>query len=345
MKVLVTGAGGFLGSSLVKKLLEMGETDIRCFIRRESHAKNLIRLGEGFPGATVEVYKGNLTSRADVEEAVMGIEVIYHCAAALKGSPSDMFFNTVVASKNLLDSIRMKGIKRIVLVSSFSVYGVATLPRKSWVNEMTGLEAHPEKRDPYTYVKTKQEKLFWDYHDRFGIPLVVIRPGVIYGSGGVSLPGRVGVPLPGVFLHLGNGNPLPLTHVENCAEAIVLAGRTPGIVGEVFNIHDDDLPTSREYLRYYKKKVRPIFSLWIPYPIFWGISYVYKKYVDYSQGQLPDVFTPYKTASVWKGNRFDNSKAKKTLNWKPSLSIRDGLERYFNSLSSRANSLDDAKQA
>lgn len=339
MKVLVTGAGGFLGSCLVRKLLEAGEREIRCFVRQESPRQDLIRLGEQYPGATVELYKGNLTSRVDVDEAIKGVEVIYHCAAAKKGSLADMFYNTVVASKNLLDSIRVGGIQRIVLVSSFSVYGVATLPRKACVNETTGLEGHPEKRDPYSYVKTKQENIFWDYHARFGIPLVVIRPGVIYGPDGVPLPARVGASLPGLFLHLGNGNTLPLTHVENCAEAIVLAGRTPGIAGEVFNIHDDDLPTSKEYLRYYKKKVRPIFSLSIPYPVFWGISLVYKKYVEYSRGQLPEVFTPYKTASMWKGNRFDNSKAKRMLNWRPSVSIRDGLRMYFEYLSSLPPSL------
>ena len=57
----------------------------------------------------------------------------------------------------------------------------------------------------------------------------------------------------GIFLHLGGSNPIPFTYVDNCADAIVLAGLTPGVDGEVFNVVDDNLPTSRQFLRLYKQ--------------------------------------------------------------------------------------------
>ena len=103
-----------------------------------------------------------------------------------------------------------------------------------------------------------------EYGRRFGIPYVILRPGAAYGPGDRGITGRVGIDTFGVFLHLGGSNRIPLTYVDNCAEAIVLAGLVKGVDGEVFNVVDDDLPTSRNFLRRYKKSVRSFRSLYIP---------------------------------------------------------------------------------
>ena len=101
-----------------------------------------------------------------------------------------------------------------------------------------------------------------DYARRFGIPYVLIRPGWVYGPGNPGIHGRVGIGTFGIFLHLGGGNTMPLTYVDNCAEATVLAGLTKGVEGEVFNIVDDDLPSSRKFLRLYKRNVRRFRSIY-----------------------------------------------------------------------------------
>src|SRR5204862_5238265 len=125
--------------------------------------------------------------------------------------------NTVVASKNLLEAIAAadRPIK-VVLVSSFGVYGVAGLPRGHVVDEETPLEPHPERRDLYSQAKLRQEKLFREYQAKAGFPLVVLRPGVIYGPRGSRISTRVGLNLMGIFLHLGGDNLLPLTYVASC---------------------------------------------------------------------------------------------------------------------------------
>jgi len=334
MKIFVTGSTGFLGSHLVKKLLESGERDIRCLVRQLSRAERLKAIADNYPDARIEFFKGNLVSKEDAREAVKGVDIIYHCAASLKGAVADMFLNTVVASKNLLEAIVNDGIniKRIVLVSSFSVYGVADLPKNAVITENTPLEKNPVKRDAYSYTKLKQELLFWKYYKKYKIPLVVVRPGVIYGPGGVAISTRVGVNLFGIFLHLGNNNLLPLTYVENCADAIVRAGRIPDIEGEVFNIVDDDLPTSKEYLKMYKKHVKKIRSISIPYWVFYIFSMFIEKYHRYSRGQIPDIFTPYKSASFWKGQKFSNEKIKKNLRWSPAIPTHDALKRTFGNI-------------
>ncbi len=327
MKILITGATGFLGGSLLERLLVHGERDIRCFVRAGSKLARINELVKKYPGATIELFNGTLGSPAGAAKALEGIDVVYHLAAALSGTAADMFLNTVVTSKNLLEAVVASGRPiKVVLVSSFGVYGVAELPRNHVLTEATPLEEHPERRDIYSQAKRRQERLFWDYQEKHHFPLVVLRPGVIYGPFGGSYSSRVGLDLMGVFLHLGRNNLLPLSYVENCAEAIVVAGQSEQANGQAYNVHDDDLPTCKQYLDLYKKNVKKIFSISVPYVALQAISSAVQRYNVFSKGQLPAIFTPYKTATSWKGNRFDNSKLK-SLGWKQIVPTRDGLQR------------------
>ena len=139
--------------------------------------------------------------------------------------------------------LRRPRLPKVVLVSSFGVYGTAGIKRGALVDEDTPLEPNPERRDTYSQAKLRQEKLFRAYQERHGFPLVVVRPGVIYGPGGTPISSRVGLTVPGLFLHLGGRNLLPLTYVDNCAEAIVVAGERGASDGQAYNVVDDDLPT------------------------------------------------------------------------------------------------------
>ncbi|WP_437984514.1 NAD-dependent epimerase/dehydratase family protein [Sorangium sp. So ce117] len=335
MKVLVTGSNGFLGSALVDRLLAHGETDLRCLVRPASNRTRLEEI-EKRRGVPLDIAVGSLATKEAAERAVEGVDVVYHVAAAMGGAPADMFLSTVVASKNLLEALVHTGRSpRVVLVSSFGVYGVADLPRGYIVDENTPLETRPAQRDLYSQAKLRQEKLFWEYQGRYGFPLTVLRPGVIYGPGGNAFSSRVGMSLFGVFLHLGGRNILPLSFVDNCAEAIAVAGRSDVARGQVYNVHDDDLPTADVYLARYKREVKPIRSLTVPYFALTGISKLVERYHAYSKGQLPAIFTPYKSATSWKGNRFDNTKLK-ALGWKQLVSTEEGLQRTFTYLKERA---------
>src|SRR4029077_12631904 len=138
------------------------------------------------------------------------------------------------------------------------------------------------------------------------------------------VPGRVGIDTFGVFLHIGHGNRLPLTYVDNCADAIVLAGLVKGIETEEFIIVDDDLPTSRQFLRRYKK-ASPFFSAPVPYRAFYLFSLFWEKYSEWSKGQLPPVFNRKTCAAYFKGNTYSNEKLKTRLNWRPSVSMKEAL--------------------
>ena len=157
--------------------------------------------------------------------------VTFHLAAG-RGAKSfaDAFMNSVVTTRNLLEaSVRHNCLKRFVNISSFAVYSNTNKPRRRVLDESCPIEMRPELRgDAYCFAKVKQDEIVAEYGKRFGMPYVIVRPGHVYGAGNEAITGRVGIDAFGIFLHLGGSNTLPLTYVDNCVEAIALAGLTAG---------------------------------------------------------------------------------------------------------------------
>jgi len=337
--ILITGSNGFLGSKTVETLLDSGFKRLRCFVRPSSDTTRLAVTLSGFPDAQVELFSGNLTNVQDCYRAAEDVILLINCAAGMGVGLVNMFVDSVVSSRNLLNAIvEHRTIKRIVHISSFAVYETSILKQGALLTEETPLESHHELRlDAYAYTKHKQELLFWKYSEQYELPLVVVRPGVVFGPYGLEISPRVGIDLFGLFLHIGGNNKIPLTYVDNCAEAIVLAATSPSTGGQVFNIHDDNLPTARIFLQQYKKAKGNIRSIRVPYAMMQVLSRLVKWYSDYSKGQIPPVFTPYKTAAIWKGVRFDNAKAKQVLGWSPRVPMSQALKAHFDFIRSKSS--------
>jgi nucleoside-diphosphate-sugar epimerase len=329
MSSVITGSNGFLGSALASRLVAHGETDPICLVRGSSNTAKLETVSRETPTARLRIRRGSLATVEDARLAIDGADTIFHLAAMLNGTPADMYLNTVVTSRNLLEAAaNMARPPKILLVSSFGVYGVAFLPPLTVINEDTPLEPAPLLRDLYSQVKLRQEQLFWEYHTQRALELTVLRAGAIYGPQSIGISARVGLQMPGVFLFLGGDNALPLSYVDNCADALIVASRTSTATGRTFNVHDDDLPTCRDFLQLYRSRVRPLRFITVPYFALLGASHAIKHYHAVSRGQLPAVFTPYKTLSSWKPMRFDNTRLH-GIGWKPKVSIADGLEETF----------------
>ena len=328
--VLITGAGGFIGIKVVETLLEYGFRKLRCLVRSNRNLTQLQNMGSA-THADVEVYQGNLLSRDDCRNIVKDVSVIYHLAAGIDKTYPGCFLNSVVATRNLLDAaVTEPTLKRFVNISSIAVYSNEHIKRGGLLDESCPLDNRLlERFEPYTYGKAKQDALLLDYAKKHDLPYVIVRPSVVFGPGKAKITDRIGSDTFGIFLHLGLNNIIPLTYVDNCAEAVVLAGLTKGIEGQVFNIVDDDLPRSREFLNLYRNKVRDLFAIPVPYSAWYLFNYLWEKYASWSRGQLPPVFNRRSCAIYWKGNRYSNRKAKGLLGWQPRVPMNEALEKFF----------------
>src|SRR2546427_6302951 len=333
--ILVTGATGFIGSRLVESLLARGFRNVRTFARPSSAVAGVEAIaGRRRDGARVEVIKGNLLSREDCTTATKDVAVIFHLAAGggEKSFP-DAFMNSAVTTRNLLEaSLRHTCLRRFVNISSFAVYTNTQKRRWRLLDESCPVENRPELRgDAYCFAKIKQDEIVTEYGEKFGIPYVIVRPGYVYGPGKEDITGRVGIGTFGVFLHLGGSNVIPFTYVDNCAEAIVLAGLKKGVDGEVFNVVDDDLPSSRRFLRLYKRNVRHFTSIYVPHVVSYALCYLWEKYSTWSAGQLPPAFNRRKWHAYWKKTHYSNERLKARLGWTPTVPMAEGVRRYFES--------------
>jgi len=315
---------------VVERMITRGECSLRCFIRPNSNTARLQEIQAGYPNARIEFVVGNLTSATDAYRALDGIKTVYHLAAEMRGAPATVFLNTVVASKRLLDATLATKPQRVVLVSSLSVYGTSELPCGNPIDENAELEQHPEKRDDYSHAKLRQELLFREYQARGGFELVILRPGSIYGIGGKNFPARLGIEIGGWLLHFGGNSLLPLTYLENCAGAIVLAG-TNAAAGSIYNVIDDDLPTSVEYINAYRTKAGRIRWISVPFLITMALSGLAEKYQLYSQQRARALLTQYQCAALWRGHRFSNEKLK-SMGWLQIVPTREAMQKTFECL-------------
>lgn len=330
--ILITGATGFIGSKLVENLLKRGFRNLRCLIRPSSSVAPLESLSHNSDGARVELVRGNLLSAEDCINATKDVAVIFHLAAC-RGEKSfpDAFLNSVVTTRNILDATLVhNSLKRIVNVSSFAVYSNLRKSFGRLLDESCPVESHPELRgEAYCFAKVKQDEIVTEYGKKFGIPYVIVRPSYVYGPGNPAMNGRVGIDSFGLFLHLGGSNPIPFTYVDNCADAIALAGLKKGVDGEVFNVVDDDLPSSRFFLRSYKRNVRRFTSIYVPHWLSYLSCVIWEAYSSWSEGQLPPVFNRRRWHANWKKTRYTNAKLKAKVAWTPEVPTSEGLRRYF----------------
>ncbi len=327
MIVLVTGAAGFLGRAVVRALLD-DDHQVLALVRP------LTDIASFAPSERLEFVRGDLRQRGDWCDRIGAAEAVVHLAAATGGDLPEQFAVTVVATENLLNSLP-SGLRRFVHVSSFSVYDYAALPTGAEIDENSPLEAHPEERDAYTWTKLIQEKLVRDHCRDADLPLAVIRPGAIYGPGKTwSFGSALGL---GRFdLMFSPLAPFRLTHVDNCADAVALAVKSPAAGGQTFNVVDDNLPSHARYRRLCRR-AGALMAPAIPVPWMlvaaggWLIRLVNRKLLG-DRARLPEFLAYRRQQARWKPLRYSNARLKEVLGWVPRVSIEDGVREMVAAL-------------
>jgi nucleoside-diphosphate-sugar epimerase len=330
MNLLVTGANGFLGRFVVAEALRRGHC-VRAVVRS---AGDVARNGwEAGPNLTF--VQADLRRRKGLSDAVAGVDAVLHLAASKAGDMYAQYAGTVVATENLLAAMTEANVRRIVSISSFSVYDYLKIRSFSVLTETSPLETDAFNRDEYAHTKLVQERLVRDHAAKNGWDFVILRPGVIYGRDNLWTA-RLGMRGGKIWLRTGAWARLPLAYVENCADAIVTAAERAGegpVKGSVLNVLDDDPPTQRHYARQLQRRMspRPIIL-----PVAWtvmrslaGLATLTNKLLLGGRAKVPGIFIPARLHARCKPLRFDNSRIKRTLGWSPRYSLEEALDRSF----------------
>jgi len=235
MTDLVTGATGFIGSHLAERLARSGRR-VRVLVRPESRGK--LR-----PGLAEDVALGDLRDRASLAAAVRGVERVFHCAGHVLDWGTDRVFDeaNVRGTRWLLEAALEAGVGRVVHMSSIAVFGT---PSPARFDDDTPLAS---SREPYTRTKVEGERVAMDVAAR-GLPVVVLRPAVVYGPRGTWLEQPLAMIEQGKMFLLGGGHgTCHPCYIENLLDATLLAAENHAAIGRAFIVGDDDPISFRTY--------------------------------------------------------------------------------------------------
>jgi nucleoside-diphosphate-sugar epimerase len=238
-RYLITGATGFVGGHLAEACKARGLA-VSTIARPHSDTGLLERLG-------VTLHRGDLADARLLERALEGVEVVLHCAAKVGdwGPVEDYRAVNVEALRGLLEACKGRPLRRFVHLSSLGVYAAR---HHHGTDESEPLPAH--HIDGYTQTKVEGEQVVLRYHREHRLPVVVLRPGFIYGTRDRTVLPRLITSLrEGKVRYLGGGTrALNSIYIGNLVEAVFLAVEQPQAVGQVYNLTDGEFVSKRRFI-------------------------------------------------------------------------------------------------
>ncbi len=314
VRVLVTGATGFLGGTLALKLAAEGAR-VRALVRTPSKAGFL----RGIP--KVELVPGDVTDRDSLTKAVDGCAVVFHCAASFTDWRSQQAVN-VGGTRNVAETAAEAKVERLVHVSTIAVYGYR--PTGDITESAPMVEA---RGDPYNLTKIQAEREVVTIATTRNLSYTLLRPGQIYGPRGgmwtqsmFQLARRRWVFFPGD----GSGS-VHAIHVDDVADLALVLATHPGAHDEAFNCSPDPAPTWRDFLGGYRRLAGRGENGWAALPvapILAGTKLAAMFAPAHSNlRDAPDLFR-----MMQRRFSFSTAKARDRLGWTPKVSLSDGSE-------------------
>ena len=307
---LVTGASGSLGKATVARLLAEGHK-VRVLVRRIPAQRQ----------ANVEYVFGNLADPEAVDHAVAGAEKVIHIGAATKGGWPEHKASTVTGTANVIHAALKHRVKQLVYISSMSVVDWAGLANNGPVDEAASLEPRAGERGAYTRAKLEAERLVVDAA-KGGLPVVILRPGQIFGGGIPLINSAVARHAGGRWLVLGNGKlELPLVYIDDVVDAITSSVAKHLVKGEVIQIIDPDRLTQDDVLDLAgAKKI-----LRVPRPIVFALGKLSELPMNVLGRQSP--IAVYRLKSALAQLHYESDRAHELLGWAPRVGVREGIRR------------------
>ncbi len=237
-RYFITGATGFVGGHLAEQCIRKGHAVVTV-ARSGSDTALLQQWG-------VTIHRGDLTDPAVIRAAVQGANIVVHCAAKVGdwGPVEDYRAVNVEGTRHLLEACRGAAIKRFVHLSSLGVYAAR---HHYGTDESEPLP--PLHMDGYTQTKVESEKLVLQYHRDHQLPVVVLRPGFIYGPRDRTVLPRIAANLKaGRVVYFARGRyTMNTIYVSNLIDAIFLAVENPKAIGQIYNLTDGDTVSKRRF--------------------------------------------------------------------------------------------------
>jgi UDP-glucose 4-epimerase len=320
VNVLVTGASGFLGRYVVVALRNAGHR-VRALVRPATSTELL-----NWP-PDIEIFRADLCVADDLVAAFDGIDVLVHLAAQVRGNDQTRVSATLTATERLLNAMAVSTTKRLVLASSFSVYDYrelrGTLAERDPVESTDLME-----RDSYAIAKVDQERMVRRFAQQHSWELTVLRPGAIWGSGHLDLP-NLGLRLGPFYFIIAPRATLPLSYVENCADAFTKAATAPG--GQTLNVVDDELVTAWSFAgEYIRRTKQAVIRVPVPYRLGLLAGHlvgVVQRTFFRGKLPLPNILRPRCYEARFKPLRYSNHALRESLNWRPRFSFRQAWDR------------------
>jgi nucleoside-diphosphate-sugar epimerase len=315
VKTLITGGTGLVGRHLVTALNERGDT-VRALVLP---SENVGWLEEH----SVKVYRGNICDPDSLIAPMQGVDTVIHLAA-LQGEwlPIEEYVRVnVTGTENVCRAALAAGIRRVVHVSSWTIYGIA----RGW---NLGEEVAPAPRkDPYWITKAQGDLLVQRMIATDHLPAAIIRPGTIFGVGDVLNFGRMAAKVAnGRAIVIGSGrNALPLVYVTDVVQGLLLCADLDQAEGRAFNISNDEPLTQAEMLGAIASElgVAPT-RVHVPYSVAFGIAVAAERAVALTGARHP-VVTRHGVRLYGTDNRHSIDRARTELGYVPKVDIREGV--------------------
>lgn len=324
-KVLVTGGSGFLGTQTVQGLVEAGYA-VRVLARKMSNVEPLKKL-------PVEIFFGDVADMPSLGKAFEGVDSVIHAAAGASGRKRDCDVGTVQGTRNVLELCDVKGVKKLIYISSCSVYGTADYKTNQVVTEQAALERFPGRRGDYSASKQAAEDLVRWAMERRRFPIVILRPGTIYGPGGDLFSPMIGLSLFNkLFVVFGSGNfRLPYVFIANLVDAIVQTLESEKADNRVFNVVDNHGVTKREYMERIIKKIHPDATVvYCPLGILSAVTALQE--LLFGMAGRPPLLTRYRLISSQRNVEYDTSKLREILRWTPRVGFPEAADHIMNNI-------------
>lgn len=315
INVLVTGATGFTGNALTKRLVDDGFC-VKIIARNKSRVNPQLR-------SKIEVINGDITDQDVINEAVKNADIVFNIAAVFRepGISDKVYWDVHVrATELLLNSANNYGVKKFIHCSTGGVHGnIEHPPADEQYRFAPG--------DIYQQTKLEGEKKVMDFFHRTGLPVVIIRPAPIYGPGDMRLLKLFKMARKKYTIVLGKGEIFyHMVYIDDLVRAFILAAETDTSAGEVFIVGGNETLTLNQLLEKIANEFNhPLREIHIPAKPFQIAGSICEK-ICIPLGITPPLYRR-RVDFFTKSRSFDISKAKLMLKYRPEVSITEGIKR------------------